>query len=210
MGVASSFCWTPTEYRALSLKIIHYPHPTLKRKSKPIKRVDAELKSIIKNMFELMYEANGIGLAANQVDLPLRFFVCNVAGHPDEGEEMVFINPVVSRPKGQEEREEGCLSLPGVYAPVIRPETIQVEAFSLSGEPIQGELSGMMARVVQHELDHLDGVMFIDRLSPTVEMDVRPQLDEFFVAYESEVSTGGIPSASEIEERWADLEGRYA
>jgi len=194
----------------LSLKIIHYPHPTLKHKSKPIKRVDAELKSIIQNMFELMYEANGIGLAANQVDLPLRFFVCNVAGQPDEGEEMVFINPVVSRPKGQEEREEGCLSLPGVYAPVIRPETVQVEAFSLSGEPIQGELSGMMARVVQHELDHLDGVMFIDRLSPTVEMDVRPQLEEFLVSYESEVSTGGIPSESEIEKRWADLEARYA
>ncbi len=103
------------------MKIIHYPHPTLRHRSKPVRRVDAKLKSMISEMFDLMYEASGIGLAANQVDLPLRFFVCNLAGERGEGEELVFINPVISRPKGNEEREEGCLSLPGVCAPVKRP-----------------------------------------------------------------------------------------
>ena len=109
-------------------------------------------------MFELMYDAKGVGLAANQVDLPFRLFVTNLAGAPDEGEEMVFINPVVERPKGNTEQDEGCLSLPEVYAPVRRPERITVSAYDLSGNEINGEIDGIMARVVQHETDHLDAV----------------------------------------------------
>jgi peptide deformylase len=191
------------------LKIIHYPHPTLRHVSKPIRRVDAELRAIIGEMFELMYEANGIGLAANQVDLPLRLFVSNLAGRPDEGEELVFINPVISRPKGHSEREEGCLSLPGLYAPVRRPESVHFQAYSLQGEPIEAQLDGMMARVVQHEVDHLDGVLFIDRLSPTAGMNVTDILGEFELDFDSKRGTGEIPDDAAIAARQAEFEKRY-
>ena len=97
------------------MEIVTYPHPTLRHESKPVKRVDAELREIVQEMFHLMYEARGVGLAANQVDLPLRLFVLNLESDPDKSEEFVFINPVISKPKGSEEKEEGCLSLPELW-----------------------------------------------------------------------------------------------
>ena len=100
------------------MEIITYPHPTLRYKSKPIKRVDAQLHDVVREMFELMYDANGVGLAANQVDLPIRLFVVNLEADPEKGEELVFINPVIRMPKGTKEHEEGCLSLPGLYGNV--------------------------------------------------------------------------------------------
>ena len=152
-----------------SLQIVPYPHPTLRHKSKPVRRVDAELVRIVRKMFGLMYEHNGIGLAANQVDLPLRLFIVNLSAKPDEGEEFVFINPVLSKPKGNEESEEGCLSFPELYGPVTRPKLITVHAYNLRGEEVRSNLNGMLARVVQHEYDHLDGVVFVDRMTPTAE-----------------------------------------
>lgn len=191
------------------MKILTFPHPTLRRVSKPLRRVDANLQTMIREMFDLMYQSNGIGLAANQVDLPLRFFICNVAGKPDEGEELVFLNPVLSRPKGQAEREEGCLSLPGLYAPVKRPASVHLHAYSLQGEPFQAQLDGMLARVVQHEIDHLDGILFIDRLSSTGQMDITPNLDEFMLEFENRRKCGDIPSDEEIANRWDELERQY-
>ena len=166
-----------------------------------MKRVDAELRSIVREMFELMYEAKGVGLAANQVDLPLRLFVANLAADPEEGEEMVFINPVISRGKGTAEQEEGCLSIPGVYGNVRRPREIDVNAFSLSGKEISARVDGMLARVIQHENDHLDGVMFTDRLSETGQIAVRDLLDEFETDFESRRSTGEVPSDEEIAQQ---------
>ena len=113
-------------------------------------------------MFVLMYKANGIGLAANQVDLPLQLFVINLGGNPEEGEERVFINPVISQPRGQAEGEEGCLSIPEVNGTVLRPEKIHVSAFDLSGTEIDETANGLLARAIQHEYDHLHGVLFID------------------------------------------------
>lgn len=194
---------------SVGLKIIHYPHPTLRHVSKPVRRVDAELRTTVARMFELMYEANGIGLAANQVDLPLRLFICNLAARPGEGEELVFINPVIRRPKGNSEREEGCLSLPGLYAPVRRPEAIDFEAYSLSGELVSVPLDGMMARVVQHEVDHLDGVLFTDRLSPTSQMAVSEALMEFEEDFLRLQKTGEIPNDQVIAQHRADWEARY-
>ena len=191
------------------MNIVHFPHPTLRHRSRPIRRVDAELRRIIDEMFDLMYAANGIGLAANQVDLPLRLFVCNHAAEKGEGEELVFLNPVVSRPKGSCEREEGCLSLPGIYAPVIRPEQIRLQAYTPQGEEVDVELDGLMARVVQHEVDHLDGIMFTDRLSATHEINVKPMIDEFQLAFDSGQRSGEIPSEEEIETRLKSLEERY-
>ena len=97
------------------MKIISYPHPALRHKSKPLRRVDSQLHETVRSMFELMYAAKGVGLAANQIDLPIRLFVANLEGDPAKGEELVFLNPIISHPKGPDEQEEGCLSLPGLY-----------------------------------------------------------------------------------------------
>lgn len=191
----------------MPLQIVHYPHPTLRHVSRPLKRVDAELKRMIAEMFELMYEHQGVGLAANQVDLPYRVFVANPQGDPAAKEaEAVFINPVLSQGKGQVEGEEGCLSIPGVYAPVVRKERITVSAYNLAGEAIEGELDGLYARIVQHETDHLDGRLFIDRLGPTQLAEIRPALEEFEVTFSSKLGTGEIPPSEAIALRIQELE----
>lgn len=190
----------------MSLEIIHYPHPTLRYVSRPLKRVDAELKAMVAEMFELMYEHEGIGLAANQVDLPYRLFVCNPTGDSDKNEsEHVFINPVILKGSGQHEREEGCLSIPGVYGPVVRKEKITVQAYNLAGEEITAELDGLFARVVQHETDHLDGRLFIDRLTPTQLADVSGELEEFEIDFESRRGVGEMPSDEQIAARIDEL-----
>jgi peptide deformylase len=190
----------------LPLQIIHYPHPTLRHVSKPLKRVDAELVRMVEEMFDLMYEHEGVGLAANQVDLPYRVFVANPAGPDVKDAQCVFINPVILRGSGQEEKEEGCLSIPGVYAPVMRKEKVSVQAYNLTGEEISGELDGLFARIVQHEIDHLDGQLFIDRLSPTQRADIAGALDEFEVDFASKRGVGEMPTDEQIAARLADLE----
>jgi len=191
----------------LDLKIVHYPHPTLRHVSKPLKRVDAELRSMIAQMFELMYEHEGVGLAANQVDLPYRLFIANPQGDPEATDaEFVFINPVLSGGKGQAESEEGCLSIPGIKAPVVRKEKITIQAYNLAGEEFTAELEGLFARIVQHELDHLDGTLFIDRLSPTQKADVSDLLEEFEIDFQSRCDRGEMPDAEQIAERLVELE----
>jgi len=191
--------------------IITYPHPTLRRVSKPLRRVDAELRKKIREMFDLMYAAKGIGLAANQVDMPLRLFIVNLEAKPDAGEELVFINPVISLPRGgSEESEEGCLSLPGLYGQVVRPKQVRISAYSLEGKEIQTDVTGLFARCVQHELDHLDGVLFPDRMSASARADIEHDLDVFEAEFRSRRETGGIPSDDEIAGQWADWESRYA
>lgn len=191
----------------MSLQIIHHPHPTLRHASRPLKRVDKELRLMVAEMFELMYEHEGIGLAANQVDLPYRLFVINVEGDPDVKEaERVFINPVLSGGKGQEAGREGCLSLPGVFAPVVRSTTIKVHAYDLAGNEIREELHDMDARVVQHETDHLDGTMFIDRIAPAVRADVAGEIEEFEIAFHSRQESGEAPTDEAIAGRIAELE----
>jgi len=191
----------------LSLQVIHYPHPTLRHVSRPLKRVDAELRKIVEEMIELMYHHEGVGLAANQVDLPYRLFVANEKGDPDAREyEQVFINPVLSAGRGQEEDEEGCLSIPGIRAPVTRNAKIKIQAFDLSGNEIVGELSGLMARIAQHETDHLDGTLFIDRLGPAHTAAIRDQLEEFELAYQSKLDTRELPDADNVANRLRELE----
>jgi len=116
-----------------ALQLVEYPHPALLRRTKPVVRLDADLRDAVARMFDIMYEAQGVGLAANQVALPYRLFVVNVAGQRGDGEELVFINPVLSRPRGTAVQEEGCLSLPGLRMDVRRPERVAVEAWSLEG-----------------------------------------------------------------------------
>ncbi|HEX3871488.1 MAG TPA: peptide deformylase [Pirellulales bacterium] len=190
------------------LSVINYPHPTLRRKSKPLRRVDAELRRLIEEMFGLMYEQKGVGLAANQVDLPYRFFIVNESGDFGRREqELVFINPVLAKPKGSEEDEEGCLSLPGLYAPVRRPERITINAYDLNGQTVNYEASGRLARIMQHETDHLDGVLFIDHLSPTHRIAARDQIEEFEIEFLHMRDRGEIPDDGKIAARLSELEG---
>ena len=191
------------------MKIIQYPHPTLRYQSKPITRVDRELKAIVREMFDLMYEARGIGLAANQVDLPLQLFIVNVKADPDEGEELVFVNPVLSSPKGSDDAEEGCLSIVGVNGMVSRPESVHVKAYDLQGNEIDKTVDGMLAKVIQHEKDHLDGVLFIDRMSESSRKQIAHELEDFEISFNNQRSTGEIPSDDEIKKRLAEIEARY-
>ncbi len=191
------------------MEIVTYPHPTLRYKSKPIQRVDAELQRVVRRMFELMYEAKGIGLAANQVDLPLRLFVCNLTAAPNPEEEQVFINPIITRPRGSDEAEEGCLSLPGLYAPVVRPATVRVQAYDLSGNLFDADVDGLFGRVIQHETDHLQGVLFTDRLSEMRRHDVSGVLGEFELDFQSRREQGGVPADAEILQRLGKWEARY-
>lgn len=192
------------------LQIVHYPHPTLRRKTKPVRRVDVELVRIVREMFGLMYANNGIGLAAPQVDLPLRLFIVNLSAKPDEGEEFVFINPVLSKPKGNEESEEGCLSFPELWGPVTRPKLITVDAYNLRGEEVRLNLNGMLARAVQHEYDHLDGVVFVDRMTSTARAKAQPMLDEFELGFRTLRQTGAVPGDDVIADRLTQWEQRYA
>ena len=190
------------------MQVINFPHPTLRHVSKPLRRVDAELRKMVEQMFELMYEHKGIGLAANQVDLPYRLFVINPTGDRSSSEdEHVFINPVLSSPKGSATGEEGCLSIPSVYGEVRRAERITINAFNLQGEEFRGEVEDMFARVVQHETDHLDGKLFIDRISSTEALDIRGALQELELDFQSQRETGAIPDDAAIATRLAELEG---
>ncbi len=192
-----------------TLGIVQYPHAALRWISKPVKRVDSQLRTIVQRMFELMYESRGVGLAANQVDLPLRLFVCNPESDPQQGEELVFINPVLSHPKGLAEADEGCLSFPELYGPVTRPKKIRVQAYGIDGREIRADLDGLMSRIVQHETDHLDGVLFVDRMSITAKMTVQDDLEEFEIQHRQLVACGQIPDEAEIEAQLREWEARY-
>ena len=189
------------------MQIVKYPHPALRHISKPLRRVDSDLKGMIHQMLDLMYSNEGIGLAANQVGLPYRLIVMNVRSDrtaPDE--EHVFINPVITQRKGQEEKEEGCLSLPEICAPVRRPEKIVLAAYNLAGEEVNLEMEGLHARVAQHECDHLDGVIFTDRLTPANLLKVKQDLEDMELAFSGERRRGLIPEDRLIAARLSALE----
>jgi peptide deformylase len=194
----------------MPIRIIHFPHPTLRYQSKPIRRVDAELRAIAAEMLDLMYEAEGVGLAANQVDLPLRMFVANPAGRRGEGEELVIINPELQFPKGTEIDREGCLSLPGLFGEVRRAKRIHLSAYDLQGNPIERELDGFLARIVQHEYDHLDGKFFFDRMTEEQLRELEPGLDELATDYRSRQASGAIASDEDLVQNLATWESRYA
>lgn len=190
-----------------TLEIVHYPHPALRWKSKPIVRIDDDLRAVVRRMFELMYEFRGIGLAANQVGLPYRLFVLNVSGEKgNPAEEVVFINPEITRRKGTEEGEEGCLSLPELYGPVRRAEQITVEAFDLEGREFRLDLDELPARAVQHEYDHIEGVLFIDRMTDAARRELESDIADFELIFRREQEAGRIPSDDELRRRLRALE----
>jgi peptide deformylase len=194
----------------MQLSIIEYPHPTLRIRSKPILRVDQELRDIAAQMLDLMYEADGVGLAANQVDLPLRLFVVNSSGERGGGEELVLLNPELQMPKGSETGQEGCLSLPGLSGQVKRPTSIRLSAYDLKGNPVERVVDGFLARVLQHENDHLDGVLFFDRMSEEAKSELDDQLMELESDFRAKQRSGAIPSDEELAARLATWHEKYA
>lgn len=195
---------------AKTLNIIRYPHPTLRYRSKTIQRVDADLKSLVAEMFELMYDHNGVGLAANQVDLPLRVFVANPTGKRGEGEELVCINPELNLPKGNESDREGCLSLPEISGEVKRAAKVKLNAYDLSGNLIQRDVDGFLARIVQHEIDHLNGLFFFDRMTADDRLELESALKSLENEFRNLQKSGELPSDEELVARLANWESRYA
>ena len=145
------------------LKVRKYGDPVLRRRAAEIKDVTPELHKTIEDMVDTMYYEAGIGLAAPQVGISLRLMV---VGHDEKREPRALVNPVIANRGGQVTAEEGCLSIPGVFAQVTRAEWVDVEATDLEGQPVKIHGRGLLARVLQHEIDHLDGVFFIDHLDP--------------------------------------------
>jgi len=160
-----------------SLRIVSYPDPVLREETRPIETIDEEVRSVAERMIELMHEYRGVGLAAPQVGLSWRLFVANPTG--EEGNDRVFINPEIREPdETQEAEEEGCLSIPGVRVQVRRPNAVTVDALDLEGNPFSDSGDGMPARVWQHELDHLNGTLIIDWMSPMDRLANRKALKE--------------------------------
>jgi peptide deformylase len=193
------------------MEIVPYPHPALRWKSRPVQEINADLRKVVAEMFELMYSHNGIGLAANQVDLPYRLFVLNLTGDKDaKDEELVFINPEILRRKGTTEGEEGCLSFPGMYGDVKRAAEIVVEAFDLSGSVFEYSLTELGSRAVQHESDHLDGVLYIDRMAPSIRQQCEAQIAEFELQYRRKQGEGLFPDDEAAKQRLRNLEPKSA
>ena len=145
------------------LPILRYPDPRLHTVATPVVRVDDEVRKLIADMAETMYEAPGIGLAATQVNVHRRVVVIDVS--EDQSALMALINPEILERAGEQVCEEGCLSVPGVYEKVARSERVRVRALNAKGEPFELEAEGLLAVCIQHEIDHLDGKVFVEYLS---------------------------------------------
>lgn len=148
------------------MKILVLGHSALRERAEPVKNIDGELKEIIDKAAEIMYKAKGIGLAANQIGILKRFFLMDVSQREGKRKLEVFINPEIISAEGETIFEEGCLSIPGYYAPVKRYAKLYIKAYDIEGNLFEKELEELPAIVFQHEYDHLDGILFIDRLSP--------------------------------------------
>jgi peptide deformylase len=144
--------------------ILHYPDPRLRQKALPIERVDPEIERLIDDMAETMYAAPGVGLAATQIGELHRLFIVDIAAEDEPSNLIVFINPEITQKEGEQCGPEGCLSFPGISEDIKRASKITVRALSRKGEPFELTAEGLLAVAIQHENDHLDGVLMIDRM----------------------------------------------
>ena len=158
------------------LPILEFPDPRLRTVAKPVETVDDAMRRRIDDMFETMYDAPGIGLAATQVDFHERLIVMDVS--EEKNEPLVFINPEITLRSGKQVYQEGCLSVPGIFADVERADRLRVRALDRDGKPFEIEADGLLAICIQHEIDHLDGKVFVDYLSPFKRERVRKQLEK--------------------------------
>jgi peptide deformylase len=146
------------------LPIVKYGDPILRKKAKPVDPKDPALKKLAQDMKETMAKARGVGLAANQVGVLKQIAVVDLSGGEDNDSLLVLLNPVIVETRGEEECDEGCLSFPEIRGTIVRAAFCRVKAMSLDGEPLNIEGQGTQARILQHETDHLNGVLFVDRM----------------------------------------------
>ena len=147
------------------LPIVKYPDPRLKQRALPVETVSDDIRRLVDDMAETMYAAPGVGLAANQVGVLLRVFVIDISSDDEPSELRVFINPEILDTAGTQVWEEGCLSFPGVTEEIRRAERVRVRALGRDGKPFELEADGLLAVAIQHETDHLNGVVMLDKLS---------------------------------------------
>jgi peptide deformylase len=158
------------------LAILEYPDPRLRTKAEPIRTVDDAVRKLVDDMLETMYAARGVGLSATQVDVHRRLLVLDVSDTRDQP--LVFINPEIVSAEGRTPGEEGCLSVPGIYDKVERAERIRVRALDRNGESFEMDAEGMLAICIQHEMDHLEGKLFVDYLSELKRQLIRRRLQK--------------------------------
>jgi len=158
------------------LEILKFPDERLRTVAKPVESVNEDTRQLVDDMFETMYAAPGIGLAATQVNVHQRIVVIDVS--PEKDQPLCLINPEITMKDGIEEHEEGCLSVPGVYETIERAEHIRVRALDRNGEPFEIEDNGLLAVCIQHELDHLQGKLFVDYLSALKRNRIRKKLEK--------------------------------
>lgn len=158
------------------LNILHFPDPRLRKPAVPVDTIDDGIRALIDDMLETMYAAPGIGLAANQVNVQKRIIVIDIS--EQRNQPLVLINPSLLECSGETEMEEGCLSVPGFQEPVKRAGRIRVSALDRDGEPVEIDTEGLLAVCIQHEIDHLDGKLFVDYLSPLKRNWIRKKLEK--------------------------------
>ena len=158
------------------LEILHFPDPRLRKHAEPVSEVDDAIRQIVDDMFETMYSAPGIGLAATQVNVQQQIIVIDIS--KDQNEPLVLINPEILERDGEEEMEEGCLSVPGYYETVRRADRIRVRALDRDGQAFELETDDLLAVCIQHEMDHLAGKLFVDYLSPLKRQRIQKKLEK--------------------------------
>ena len=166
----------------MEFELTLYPHPTLRKLAAPVEAFDEDLRETALAMERLMAESKGVGLAAPQVGLQRRILILNPTGEPQDA--LTLVNARILDLSGPEcTAEEGCLSFPEIYAEVVRPERCRVSAFTVEGAPIEEEYDGFVSRILQHEYDHLEGVLLVDRMSPADKQRHRAALEELVEEY---------------------------
>ena len=158
------------------LNILHFPDDRLRTKAKPVAKVTDKHRTLIKNMLETMYDAPGIGLAATQVNVHERILVIDIS--EEKNEPIVLINPELLEKEGDQEFDEGCLSVPGIYETLHRAEKVHVKALNQKGEGFEMDAHGLLAVCIQHEMDHLEGKLFVDYLSQLKKQRIRKKLEK--------------------------------
>ncbi|MGD9296553.1 MAG: peptide deformylase [Chromatiales bacterium] len=157
-------------------EILHFPDPRLRNVARPVEEVDDEIRQLVDDMFETMYDAPGIGLAAIQINVAKRVIVVDVS--EDKSEPLCLINPEILEKEGEETMDEGCLSVPEIYESVTRAEKIRVRALDREGKSYEMDVDGLLAVCIQHEIDHLDGKLFVDYLSNLKRQRIRKKLEK--------------------------------
>jgi peptide deformylase len=158
------------------LEILHFPDPRLRNTAQPVETVDASIRQLLDDMLDTMYAAPGIGLAATQVNVARRVIVIDVS--EEKNQPLCLVNPEILELEGVEEMEEGCLSVPGVYEAVQRAERVRLRALDRDGQSFEMQADGLLAVCIQHEIDHLDGKLFVDYLSQLKRTRIRQRLEK--------------------------------